>query len=418
MPEYQLTVAVVGDPHFFVEPSSGSDSQISHVKLSPNGDFIDSAPPNPWLALKQYVTENGIRAELLLCAGDITVYAEKVGLERAWKELLDLGLLMGCSHVVSATGNHDIQSRSTADVVSKNAVRGLSQVVGIFERLKQLSPAYPIVEIASTGVVERRDLRTAYFGDDIAVLDQPNYRLAVLNSCCEHTAEPHQNERGSFPKSAQVALEAALASMTDPKINLMDCHHPPGLHGEHDLGDYDFIANGDGLVRSLERHGPWVIVHGHKHHGRISYAQGSNAAPVVFSASSLGFCLNVQKSGMRNQFYCMNITMKPNGSLRGNVNAWDWHVGLGWDKATPERGGIYDGCGFGLRRPLEDIADEVAGIASRLPCAWPDVLAAMPDLHFLTPDDMAILAGRLANHKIAIDLCDDGSWNELVRANT
>lgn len=417
MTERLLTVAVVGDPHFYVESSEVGD-QVSHIRLGPNGDFLDNATRNPWLALKDYVAAKGLKADILLCVGDITVYAEKAGLEKAWKELLELGHLLGSAHVVSATGNHDVQSRGAAKAVRENAVRALSQTVGLFEPLKNLVPAYPIVEVVAGTVKERRDLRTMYFGNDIAMVEAADYRLAVLNSCCEHGPEPYQHDRGSFPKSAQANLSEALESATENKINLLVCHHPPGVHGEHDLGDYDFIKNGDGLLRCLERHGPWLVVHGHKHHGRITYAQGSNGAPVIFSASSLGYCLDVAKSGVRNQFYIIDLTQRELAGLRGQINAWDWNVGLGWVPATPDKGGIYDGCGFGHRCDLGDVASRVASIATPLPFKWANVISAMPEIQYLTPDDMDVLAARLASLKIVVEPLRDGSWYELEKENT
>lgn len=417
MAERLLTVAVVGDPHFYVESSEGGD-QVSHVRLGPTGDFLDNVTRNPWLSLKEHVIAHSLTVDVLLCVGDMTVYAEKAGLETAWAELLKLGQLMGCSHVVSATGNHDVQSRGMAKAIHDNAVRALSQTVGLFEPLKSLVPAYPIVEINSGAITERPDLRTAYFGNDIAVAEGPHYRLAVLNSCCEHGPEPYQYDRGSFPKSTQASLRGTLASATANKINVLVCHHPPGVHGDHDLGDYDFIKNCEGLLRCLERHGPWLVIHGHKHHGRITYAQGSNAAPVVFSASSLGYCLDVAKSGVRNQFYILDLAQRESCSLRGQIRAWDWYVGRGWVSATPDKGGIYDGCGFGLRCDLGDIALQIMSVATTLPYKWADVIAAIPELRYLTPDDVNILASRLASHDVVVEYRDDGSWDELMKANT
>lgn len=415
MAERFLTVAVVGDPHFYVENADGG-SQVSHVRLGPKGDFLDET--NPWLSLKEHVVAQNLSADVLLCVGDITVYAEKAGLERAWKELLELGQLLGSSHVASATGNHDVQSRGSGQMIQENAIRGLSRTVGPFEHLKNLEPAYPIVEVNAHALTGRRDLRTEYFGNAVAVVESANYRVAVLNSCCEHGPEPHQYDRGSFPKSAQTRLNEALTTATESKINLFVCHHSPGLHGEHDLGEYDFILNGDELSRCLERHGPWLIVHGHKHHGRILYAQGSNAAPVIFSASSLGFCLDVAKPGVRNQFYILELAQRESGGVRGQVRAWDWYVGRGWVSATPDKGGIYDGCGFGHRCDLGDIALQVASVATPLPYKWADVLSAIPELQYLTPDDLEVLETRLANLCIVVEPTGDGNWDELVKANT
>lgn len=413
MAEQSLKVAVVGDPHFYVDSTGGS--QVSHVRLGPSGDFIDSV--NPWITLKQYVSTQKLTADVLLCVGDITVYADKIGLERAWKELQEIGQLLGCSHVVSATGNHDVQSRGSEEEIRKNAIRALSKTVGPFESLKNLEPAYPIVEISAGVPTGRRDLRTAYFGDNVAVVEARNYRLAVLNSCCEHGPLPHEHDRGSFPKSAQANLREALQTAAGNKINLLVCHHPPGVHGEHDLGEYDFIHNGDGLLRCLEHHGAWMVIHGHKHHGRISYAQGSNAAPIIFSASSLGFCLDVSKPGVRNQFYILDLVQRESGGVRGRARAWDWYVGRGWVSASPDKGGIYDGCGFGHRCDLDDIALRIANIARPLPYKWAEVIVAIPDLQYLTPDDMHVLSARLASLNIVVEPGADGSWDELVKAN-
>lgn len=414
MAEQSLKVAVVGDPHFYVESTGGS--QVSHVRLGPNGDFLDYA--NPWVTLKHYVTAQNLTADVLLCVGDITVYAEKAGLERAWKELLELGQLLGCSHVVSATGNHDVQSRGDENAITENVIRGLSKTVGLFESLKNLEPAYPIVELNAGTLTGRRDLRTEYFGNAVAVVETNNYRLAVVNSCCEHGPRPHEHDRGSFPKSAQACLHEALAVAVENKINLLVCHHPPGVHGEHDLGEYDFIHNGDGLLRCLEHHGAWLVVHGHKHHGRITYAQGSNAAPIIFSASSLGFCLDVAKPGVRNQFYILDLAQRKSGGVRGQIRAWDWYVGRGWVLAAADKGGIYDGCGFGHRCDLGDIALQIANAAKPLPYKWADIITAIPELRYLTPDDMNVLSARLASLAIVIEPSGDGSWDELVKANT
>lgn len=410
MAEQSLKVAVIGDPHFYVESNGGG--QVSHVRLGPNGDFLDNA--NPWVTLKQYVIAQNLTADALLCVGDITVYAETAGLKKAWAELQELGRLLGCSHIVSATGNHDVQSRVDENAIRDNPIRALSTTSGTFESLKNLDPAYPIVEMIAGAPTERRDLRTEYFGNSVALVETVDYRLVVLNSCCDHGPYPHQNDRGSFPISAQKRLCEILKGAVGNKINLLVCHHPPGVHG----GEYDFIQNGDGLLSCLEHHGAWLVVHGHKHHGRISYAQGSNAAPTIFSASSLGFCLDVAKPGVRNQFYILDLAQRQSGGVCGKIRAWDWYVGRGWGSASPDKGGIYDGCGFGHRCDLGEIAMQVANVAKPLPYKWAEIIKFIPEIHYLTPDDMSVLAARLACLEIVVEQSGDGSWDELVKANT
>jgi hypothetical protein len=411
--EDQLTVAIIGDPHFHVEHDAGGTS-ISHIRLRPSGEFLHpQEEQNPWEGLKTLLQKENVTADLLVCVGDMTVAADEVGLKKAWTEMQTLGVQLCAKHVVSATGNHDVSSRSNAELVAKNPVRAMSAIPGMFESLKLLDPAYPIVEIKDGQPVENKLLRTKYFGDSLVMIEDERYRLLVLNSCCEHGSDAFQYERGSFPKSAQAALLEELRS-TAPKINILVCHHPPEPHTEHDLGGHDFIENGEALIRSLEQHGSWFIIHGHKHHGRIGYAKGTGSGPVVFAAASLGYYVDVSRSGMRNQFYCVTVHRKSNGRLLGKVTAWDWNLGIGWHKATPKRGGIFDGCGFGYRQPPEDLAEAISKMP--IPCAWGEVVNAMPQLAYLTPDDRTILRNRLqCLYQIEIEPDDDGYWSELAR---
>ncbi|MFG0231968.1 metallophosphoesterase family protein, partial [Achromobacter sp. 413638] len=260
-----LRVAVVGDPHFFVESSIGAQS-VSHIKLMPDGTFKETKKyANPWIDLKELTQSEALSADLLLCVGDITTHANAVALKSAWGQLLDLGDQLDAMHIASATGNHDVASRGSLKEVQENPIRWLSEVKGAVEELKLLDPPYPVVERQAGTRISNRHIRTRYFGDAIALVETARYRLLVLNSCCEHSLEPHQYERGTFPQSAQNALREVLReSGHDEKINLLVCHHPPILHSENQLGAHDIIENGEALVRCLEEHGAWLVIHGHK----------------------------------------------------------------------------------------------------------------------------------------------------------
>ena len=409
-----ITVAIVGDPHFYRE-HDGSKNGVSHITLNANGEFCNrDAGQNPWAGLNLLVENGSIKADILVCAGDITYGGDKVALEKAWNELLLLARKLEVRFMVSATGNHDVSSRSNAEKIAKNPAREMSAVYGLFEPLKLLTPSYPVVEFQDGQFADHRLTRTKYFGDAIVMVEAESFRLIVLNSCCEHGADSYQYERGTFPKSAQEALALALTEATERKINILVCHHPPESHAEHDLGAYDFIENGDALLKSLEQHGAWFIVHGHKHHGRIEYAKGSSSSPIVFSAASLGIQVDSAADGMRNQFYCAKISRKKIGTLFGTVSAWDWNLGMGWHKATPISGGIYDGCGFGSREALEGIAEE---ISSHIPGTWGEITQKVPSLKYITPGEMAILERRLRENSpsIVVEPDANGYWSELRR---
>ncbi|WP_440964772.1 metallophosphoesterase family protein [Massilia sp. GER05] len=408
-----IRVAVIGDPHFYTS-KDGARTAVSHILVSPKGEFLNSKPQqNPWSDLKDLLEKDSVNADVLLCVGDITYGADRVGLATAWKELNELALQLNCKALVTATGNHDIMSRSTAEKVGLNPTRELSASLGLFEPLKLLEPAYPVVEIRGGKPIGNRTLRTKYFGDSIALFETAEYRIIVLNSCCEHGADAYQYERGSFPRSAQEALIEDLSLSVAPKINILVCHHPPEPHSEHGLGGHDFIENGETLMKNLELHGSWLVVHGHKHHGRITYGKGTSSSPIIFAASSLGMQLDTSVDGMRNQFYCLDVNMTATGRLVGTVEAWDWYMGVGWMRSVPKKDGIYDGCGFGPRAHVEDIA---LAISKLIPCTWGRAVQEMPDLKYLTPDEMKILERRLAiSHGIVVEASDNGYWSLLAQ---
>jgi 3',5'-cyclic AMP phosphodiesterase CpdA len=408
----KLRVAIIGDPHFHREGDS-CRTAISHIRLDGAGEFISrQGQQNPWTGLVNLVSERNIRADVLICAGDMTYGADRIGLRKAWDELGNLAEQLCARFMVSATGNHDVCSRSMAEKVGRNPTREMSAAYGLFEPLKLLSPSYPIVELQDGVPLDHRLLRTKYFGDSLVLVETDKYRIVVLNSCCEHGSDAFQHERGSFPKSALAALSAELKEAHAEKINILVCHHPPEPHSVHDLGAHDFIENGEALLQCLEEHGTWFVIHGHKHHGRIAYAKGTSSAPIVFSAASLGIQIDSSLDGMRNQFYCIDIFQKTTGSLFGKVDAWDWNMGLGWRSATRSSGGIYDGCGFGARVEIGELADEVAKL---VPCLWTDAVGTIPALEFLSPGDMSVLEKRLSTkHQVVVQADTNGYWSELL----
>jgi hypothetical protein len=118
------------------------------------------------------------------------------------------------------------------------------------------------------------------------------------------------------------------------------------------------------------------------------------------------------KEGMRNQFYCVDLSQPSSGALYGTVAAWDWNVGIGWRKAMPPLGGIYDGCGFGPRYPIEEIA---ADIAKLVPCSWEEAKEKITWLSYLSPGDMSILQRRLFNtYNIVMEQDANGYCAELL----
>src|SRR5207247_8648242 len=93
------------------------------------------------------------------------------------------------------------------------------------------------------------------------------------------------------------------------------------------LGAADIMLGGAELLQLLSAgdYGEWLVIHGHKHLPKLSYAQGATAAtPVVFAAGSLCACLASRIQAVaRNQFYILDFPLDlfPTVGLVGRFHA-------------------------------------------------------------------------------------------------
>lgn len=382
---HQITIAILSDPHFCERNPSGVGSEHSHIVI----DSLSGGRDPLWSHLKRLIKDGGIASDLLLCPGDITTHANPRALDSAWNEIIDLGNLLEAEIVAVATGNHDVMSRPKGDL--KNPIRDLENVTDPFEALRLLDPAYPLhVRKDPANEVFHRRARIEYFGADFVIFETPIYRLVVFNSCSRHTTEAPSYERGMIADSTLKELKLRLDECEERKINLLLCHHHPIPHDEQALGLYDLMKNGDALLRLLSDHGDWIVLHGHKHHGRISYASGGAQPPVVFAAASIGAVLSCPSSlGLRNQFYILDVNLNNNGAPQGTLRVWNWTPDSGWIENNDPKEGLASGCGFGERRHSDELAQEIATLVNGQEMEWVNVKAHLAWIDHLTPQDLA-----------------------------
>lgn len=322
---------------------------------------------------------------------------------------------MNSQHVVCATGNHDVTSRSQAEEIKKAIVRSLKAGHGPFEQLKQLHPPYPSVIVGDTDHEQGREHRIRYFGSALVLVVADRYQILVVNSCSEHGHDEFEHERGSFPPSAAEELQRALQHCDPGKISIAVMHHPPEPYTQNGSGAHDFVDNGEELLRLLADRGDWLVVHGHKHEARLRQASGSGLQPIVFGAASLAIHIEEVTPTVKNQFYLLKVRRTPN-RLTGRFRTWDWFSGRGWEPAKSEGNGIYDGAAFGVRdvgRVINDLAK-----LSPLPMEWREVVRQVPDADLLSPEARTQVRTRLERgHGLHIHVDGkDGQWTRLERA--
>lgn len=100
-----LKIAIASDLH----AHSGND-----VKDAPS--FLDISTSrslrsqHPIEGLKQFIADENLSADLLLCPGDLTDKARPEPLDYAWNGILELGGALGVDLIAATAGNHDLDS--------------------------------------------------------------------------------------------------------------------------------------------------------------------------------------------------------------------------------------------------------------------------------------------------------------------
>lgn len=236
------------------------------------------------------------------------------------------------------------------------------------------------------------------------------------------TTRENEFQRGRIGEVALMLLERELRARVDQNrkrafVALM--HHHPIPHQKLDLpqGRIDMF-NGAELMQILEETGvSWLVIHGHKHHGRLVVAQGGLNSPVVFAAGSFGAFLDgVYAMKTRQQFYILEVdlcdqTIKP--SAAGHVRAWSW-TGHDWEQARALSHGLPDRCGYRRGAALDqeaavDVLMTALQNSGKTFFTWEEALVQHPDLRFLLPDDAKHLR-RLMQGKGLKVTWDEGDW--------
>ncbi|HCG9193019.1 TPA: metallophosphoesterase [Vibrio parahaemolyticus] len=409
-----LKIAVVSDLHF-VNSDRITDSRYhSWLIFEPDGTMKNGF----WSSLLEKIEKDKITADILICPGDITTHAEGSALKFAWSKLNELAEALGCSQLATATGNHDVNSRGIA---VENPIRDLDKDQSLVENLKQLTPAYPLVDLQTPSDKVSHVNRVQYFGADFLHSSKNElFNLVILNSCSSHTNDPTSYERGYVSASTHQWLESSLKEKYIPsnkKLGILVCHHHPILHSDHNIGTYDFMKGGNELLQMLNKYGNWIVIHGHKHHARLSYYADGSKNTVVFSAGTLSHHKDHLGDDFTNQFYVLDIDItKTKGIPKGTLDVYSWQANH-WALSRRQKDGVFTGVGFGEVGCLEELAEEISKKVHPVTgLEWNDLLEAFPQLKYRLPKDLEHLEANLQAYNIDITTNADGEFAKLEKS--
>ncbi len=376
-----LRILVISDFHSFSKPRSPHSK-----KPAPSHFTIKTVPGGPDVPgdLFRHLADQKIEADVVACCGDIVDRTDTGALDGAWAFARKVQDAVKAKHLLICTGNHDVDSRGTTGAYSP------------FETLKLLSPTYP----SAAG-----DDANVYWSNNYFIREDSDARFLVLNTCSAHGYKKSE-EFGIFERHTAKVLDVLQKRPRLP-INVCVCHHHPHRHGEHDLGDHDDMRNGQTLLDGLSKAeaGQWLIIHGHKHHAKLSYAQGNSFSPVVFSSGSLSARLYEKlQDHARNQYHLITIDtalVKKYRRLVGRYQSWSWFPLIGWRDAGDSEGLPARG-GFGFRDVLtlwQDVRLALQPGRNR----WADIVDQFEPVAFLIPADLAYFISLLEADGVKIE---------------
>jgi len=398
-----MRIAIASDIHAYDPIDPPPPAPPSYLCIS---DPADRPNRHPIAGLKHLISSEKLRADILLCPGDMADRANTAALAYVWNELHALQSLLGANKLIATAGNHDVDSRHKYnDFDAKGA-------------LQSLIPSFP-------GLSEQQC--DQYWARNFVLAEETDWRLLLLNSSAYHGAGKDQlkeAEHGRVSQRTLSAIETALASSSAKEVNILVCHHH--LYRDNAIfeQDYSEMDGADHLLRLLGsgEHGQWLVVHGHKHHPKLQYGAGGLTSPVVFGAGSLCASLYAELAARaRNQFYILEIN--PNAAkihgldIAGHITAWDWIPNAGF-KPAGISSGLPHISGFGYRASIATIASRIAAQFSGTNpyLRWHELLTFIPELQYLLHSDIgAILHHLKTAHKIDCAQDSHGMPLELAK---
>ena len=353
---------------------------------------------NPVESLKRRIADSNLRAEVLLSPGDLGNKCSQEGMTYAWTAIHEIGEALNVASVIATLGNHDVDSRRT---------NGPDP----FAPARAIATSFPLTNDAQAG---------EYWAKHFCLIDEDDLRLLVINSVASHSNE-EEAKHGAIKDATIELIEEALDRAPGPAVRVALVHHHPHPHEDIGLGAEDLMHGGQNLLDLLGKRGFALVVHGHKHHPKLSYAQGGANSPVVFAAGSLTHINHGElASNTRNLFHLIDLrtTQLAHCTVEGTIRSWEFNFGGGWNPATTKSAGFPWIAGFGCRSTHNDMVGYVLPQLNPGLSQWGTLEAAVPQLRYVLPQDkVAVLRVLQEQHGVEILYGDDGEPALLRKAD-
>lgn len=394
----QVSLLFLSDLHAYSSSKTGSGPSPSYIEV---GKSNATERDDVFEALKALVRREKLTPDIVLCGGDLGDRADPAGLVHAWRELHQVAHECGASRALAVCGNHDLDSRylkGDADPDPKGV-------------LQDLVPRFPAGD---------ESLCDQFWAKNYVVVDDASrgFRIVLLNSSAFHGGLQSEIDHGRVSSRTVERLRSELRKAGPRDLNVFVCHHHPFPHQRLDgKADYEAIKNGQSLINLLDEpdHGPWLMLHGHRHNARITYGASTLTNIPVIGAASFS-----AKTDAANQVHLITCESADTLSykLRGKVRSWTFSLGTGFVWNSVSNNGLPGECGFGFKGNLTYLASTVKQFivdTGKAYVDWSEVCKAIPDVDFIAPEGFQHFVASLPAAGIVLSF--DGSGRPLEARN-
>jgi len=354
-----MKIALLSDIHAVTDDD---DSDSNSLRMG--SDRMSET--HPFEALSELFRKESLKVDLLMCAGDLGTKSDPKTIEFTWNELNKIKNEFKIPNLIATPGNHDHDSRSK---YSEYDPRGF---------LQTLNPIFPC---------DFGDQNSHFWAWNIDITSVDCANILVLNSSAHHGI----SQEFLHGRVTEITINKALEKVrkVDSKpINILLCHHHIQKQEDINISEYDAMHGGEKLIRQLTsaHNYDWMIIHGHKHYPKISYASNETGQSIpIFSAGSFsGDIRGNLGSRVANQFYLIDFEVEnfEKFGLVGQISAWDWAYGRGWVKAS-NNSGIPHKTGFGYQFQIRTVLRDLKKLKENS-YQSEDLLLEIPYLKFIT----------------------------------
>ena len=370
---------LVGDLHCHKDRAGGKvkvkDRVLKRESFLIAGSRRKPVGSHPVEALLLRIGQEELRADALLCMGDMADQVCEEGMSQAWCHLKEIGAALGTTNVFPTLGNHDVDSRNIA---GDNP----------FDLAKNLAPDFPSADAA---------LVRQYWADGFMLhrLDTNGLIIAV-NTTADHNS--HDSAlRGTITddkiRGIASGIDGIIGENGDMPLRVAFMHHHPVLHSRVGYSSADVMANGDLLVRELAQRNVQLIVHGHRHEPRLRRERVDGLDTIIFAIGA--FAKVLEEVGTTTRNLCHHITLTTVDSDVGfRLRSWEFNHGDGWNATSYPSSTLPAECSFSLHPPTVDAGAIVAFLEeqdSRVVLAR-NVIEAFPDIPRMLPEEVRAIA--------------------------